>query len=284
MDEQQRKEWLTIGDFGRQTQLSRKALRLYDERGLLVPDHVDPQTGYRYYTQEQTHLARRIRLLRLMEMPLEKMALVLSAWNVDRPAALHQMNSHIRALEKQLEAVQLAARLLRQELMPMQEKPMSFTFTPQEAPSQMIVSIRRNITVPAYHKWVMPAMRQLWDHIKESGAQSAGDPLALYYGPVNEEDDGPVEIGVPFTGSVPPKGEMKIRELPAHKAICVKTYGKYNEYPGVLEMWNALTRFVQEQGLESNWDQDMTTYEIWHEDLTMTLGWPVRNFPNGELK
>ena len=38
---------LSIGEFARLTHLSVKALRHYDDLGLVVPTHVDPTTGYR---------------------------------------------------------------------------------------------------------------------------------------------------------------------------------------------------------------------------------------------
>ena len=155
---------------------------------------------------------------------------------------------------------------------------MSFDFTHQEIPTQMMVSIRRHITVPAYHEWITTALQQLRGHIAAHGLQAAGDPVALYYGPVNEEDNGPVEIGVPITGAVPPRGEMKVREWPAHRAICVQTYGPYNDYPKVLEVWHALGKYVEAQGLASNWEHDLTTYEIWRPDHTMIVCWPVYRF------
>jgi PPM family protein phosphatase len=37
-----------IGEFARRSLLSPKALRLYDELGLLRPSSVDPDTGYRW--------------------------------------------------------------------------------------------------------------------------------------------------------------------------------------------------------------------------------------------
>jgi DNA-binding transcriptional MerR regulator len=39
-----------IGDFSKQSQVSVKALRFYDEVGLLKPTYVDRVTGYRYYS------------------------------------------------------------------------------------------------------------------------------------------------------------------------------------------------------------------------------------------
>jgi DNA-binding transcriptional MerR regulator len=52
------------------TRLSIKALRLYDQLGILAPLHIDPQTGYRYYGVEQLSSARMIRTMRDMDMPL----------------------------------------------------------------------------------------------------------------------------------------------------------------------------------------------------------------------
>lgn len=61
---------IAIGAFSRIKRLSTKALRLYDEMGLLTPARVDPATGYRYYHLEQTTQEEVIRALRAVEMPL----------------------------------------------------------------------------------------------------------------------------------------------------------------------------------------------------------------------
>lgn len=63
-----RQPTLTIGQFARRTGLSPKALRLYDLSGLLPPADVDPVNGYRRYTADQLERARRISLLRQLEM------------------------------------------------------------------------------------------------------------------------------------------------------------------------------------------------------------------------
>ena len=38
-----------IGEVSRATGLSKDTLHFYDKIGLLSPDYVDPQNGYRYY-------------------------------------------------------------------------------------------------------------------------------------------------------------------------------------------------------------------------------------------
>jgi DNA-binding transcriptional MerR regulator len=51
---------LTIGVFARAARLSPKALRLYDELGLLRPAAVDDESGYRLYDPAQVERARLI--------------------------------------------------------------------------------------------------------------------------------------------------------------------------------------------------------------------------------
>jgi PPM family protein phosphatase len=63
-------ELMTSGAFARASGLSRKALRLYDELGLLRPACVDPETGYRFYDPAQLEQARLVAWLRRLAMPL----------------------------------------------------------------------------------------------------------------------------------------------------------------------------------------------------------------------
>ncbi|MBI4943865.1 MAG: MerR family transcriptional regulator [Actinobacteria bacterium] len=67
-------ELLTIGDFARASGLSHKALRLYDDLGLLVPAYVDPASGYRFYGPGQLDRAVLVGSLRRLGMPLARIA------------------------------------------------------------------------------------------------------------------------------------------------------------------------------------------------------------------
>jgi MerR HTH family regulatory protein len=57
---------LKIGEFARVGQVSIATLRYYDQYGLLKPNALDPDTGYRYYSLDQ--LARLNRILALKEL------------------------------------------------------------------------------------------------------------------------------------------------------------------------------------------------------------------------
>ena len=46
---------LKIGEVADFFQISVKAVRIYEKKGIITPAYVDPESGYRYYTPDQLH-------------------------------------------------------------------------------------------------------------------------------------------------------------------------------------------------------------------------------------
>lgn len=88
---------LTIGEFAKASRLSPKALRLYGELGLLAPDRVDPDTGYRYYLPQQLERARLVAWLRRIGMPLARIRDVCA---LDAPAAAREIRAYWDQVEE----------------------------------------------------------------------------------------------------------------------------------------------------------------------------------------
>jgi protein phosphatase len=87
---------LSTGEFARASGLTRKALRLYDELGLLLPAKVDPCTGYRYYAPAQLEQARLVAWLRQLGMPL---AAIRSVIVLPSAAAAVEVAAYLRQVE-----------------------------------------------------------------------------------------------------------------------------------------------------------------------------------------
>jgi protein phosphatase len=94
-------EMLTIGAFARACRLSPKALRLYDELGLLRPARVDPDTGYRYYAVAQLERARLVAWLRRLGMPLARIRRVCA---LDGAGAAREVRAYWAAVEAETAA------------------------------------------------------------------------------------------------------------------------------------------------------------------------------------
>ena len=61
-----------IGDFSKMTGASVKTLRYYDEINLLKPNNIDNFTNYRYYTERELKLFKRIEHLKKLGFTLDE--------------------------------------------------------------------------------------------------------------------------------------------------------------------------------------------------------------------
>lgn len=95
---------MTIGEFARATGLTAKALRLYDELGLLLPAEVDDGNGYRYYGPQQVDAAKLVARLRSAGVPLARIAEIAGAATREEAAA------HLLSYWRQVEADTASAR------------------------------------------------------------------------------------------------------------------------------------------------------------------------------
>jgi DNA-binding transcriptional MerR regulator len=101
---------MPIGIFSRMTGLSHRALRLYADRGLLSPAHVDETSGYRYYDVHSIRAAEMIRLLRQLGVPLSEMRLYIDAAATDRLE--ETLTQQKQRLEQERARLDAAVRLL----------------------------------------------------------------------------------------------------------------------------------------------------------------------------
>jgi DNA-binding transcriptional MerR regulator len=102
MESLENAQLMSIGRFARLTGLTVKALRHYDELGLLPPAAVDPETGYRSYSSAQVGRAESIRLLRRLEVPLDDISMLIATEDpaVVRSVLLdHQRRTALRSAE-----------------------------------------------------------------------------------------------------------------------------------------------------------------------------------------
>jgi DNA-binding transcriptional MerR regulator len=90
-------ERLSIGDLARATGLTVRALRHYQDLGLLVPAGVDPATRYRAYGPEQLERALAIARLRRLGLPLARIHDYLAAAPAEQRRLLEDHRAELDA-------------------------------------------------------------------------------------------------------------------------------------------------------------------------------------------
>lgn len=201
---------MSIGEYASATQLSPKALRLYDEHQLLQPARIDPANGYRYYRSDQVAVGRLIRTLRDMNLPLTDVARVVTGSSMQAELLLSQFAKEVDlryAREKR--AFQTALLLLREGVRtdspPIEER----------ARPALTVAVR---AFRADRRHFFERARTEFDAASSTLAQAdlkiVGTPYCRLIDPLSDED-AQIEILVPVETPIHIGGGVTLRHLPA---------------------------------------------------------------------
>lgn len=96
----------SIGEVSKINEISIDRLRNYDKIGLLPPDYIDPETNYRYYSEEQFRKLRFIKYLRRIGTPLKEIDLILNK-NTDSRRFNDFLDNKIHYIEKEIENLKI---------------------------------------------------------------------------------------------------------------------------------------------------------------------------------
>ena len=108
----------------------------------------------------------------------------------------------------------------------------------RQVPEQRYVSRTKRVLVPDLEPFIADTFREL-------GRDGAGAPgFVLYHGPVNAEEDGPVEVCVPTAD-----GEHR---LPAGEVAFTEIEGEQCAFPQILGAYEAVYRWVKEHGRDAS--------------------------------
>lgn len=77
------KKLFKIGEVARIFNISMGTIRHYEKAGLLKPEYVDEESGYRYYSDRQFEVLNTIRYLRVLDMSLQEIADFLKDRDID---------------------------------------------------------------------------------------------------------------------------------------------------------------------------------------------------------
>jgi len=180
---------MSIGEFARDSRLSAKALRLYDELGLLPPARVDEDSGYRFYKPGQLKQARLIASLRQLQVPLAEIKAILALEPV-------QAAERVRELWAATEAGHTTRRALAAYLIDdlSGKRSVMYEVSAREMPDRSLLCVKRNVAgvdqAWAFGKEFIALLRQ---YQLPQVPGRAGAFFCIYWGEVSEDSDGPME-------------------------------------------------------------------------------------------
>lgn len=267
-------EELSIGRFGRLSGLTIKALRHYDEIGLLVPARVAESSGYRYYTLAQARRAEAIRRLRSLDVPLDEISELLDA---DAPTLRERLAVHRARLEgRVVETRRILDELERlidgkEQLVP--EAQVIPELEIKDVPSRRVAFVRERVHSDDMTKVVPHNIDRVAHSI---GMRHAGSPFCRCPFP-DPEGYLETEIGWPVPDDAQAEPPAEITTYEGTRALVIKHVGPYEDLG---RSYRLMAEAMERQGLVSAGDP-----VEWYEsdpqevpdpkDYVTIIEWPI---------
>ena len=221
------KNRLKIGEFSRLGRVTVRALRHYEEIGLLRPAIIDRETGYRYYAVGQLQKIQSITTLKSLGYSLEE---IRDLWEDDSHfPSIESLEEKIRTCKAELEVLKERERMLR-AVVASQKKLHKMEKVYFESLPAITVASHRTI-IPSYedlgrlcYEVIGPEMARLGCECPEPG----------YCYTIEHGGYKPQDIDIEYCEKVAAKGKdsdiIKFKDIPeVPKAACLKVFGAYDK-------------------------------------------------------
>lgn len=234
-----------IGEFSKLAMVSVRMLRHYDEIGLLIPQKVDEETGYRYYSAQQLAKIGQIQMLRQMGISLQNIGEMIAV--LEQPQEMEQvlqrrksqLEQQRQTVEEQLSLVQSAINRLREE-----QTMNQYHVEKKVFPSMQVAALRK--VIPSYER-----EGDLWEEMYQTLAQEGlmekmpGKccSIAVFYDEKYKEQDVDVEIRSEVTEKFEDCKNVFYKTVPQVTAATVMMNGGYEQ---VGQVYAEIARWLEE--------------------------------------
>lgn len=199
---------MKISAFAKISGVSIKTLRYYDQLGLLKPAHVDEESGYRYYSEEQLLTVKRIAAYKEQGFTLEQLKPFLEE-DIGTDAIKNKLADKMTELQHAMQTLQLQleevnSRMSRLAPSKADDDDPATPARIREVPSQRVASIRDR--VPRSQLCLL--LDEITRYVNAHGEPEVSQLIILWHDGSSENTD--IEVAVPIT-----------RDMPATDRVCV---------------------------------------------------------------
>lgn len=270
---------LTIGEFSSICRVSAKTLRYYAEIGLLLPEEINPENGYRYYSINQLETMLFINRLKAYHFSLEEIKAILeSEESMDEKlyAALHQKKKEISI---QMEAYRNTLEQIDVDMCALKNGKSIISYLEDidvelvEVPQMYLLSIRKMVQEQEFADEYGYCFGKLFAKIEEKKLTASAPPMVLFH----SDEYSPFGLDTEF--AVPIK-EYVTGTRDFSPGLCLKTvvYGSYSQLSSI---YARQIEWAEKEGYENS----NALYEVYvtapsedlqESDLVTEVYYPVK--------
>lgn len=115
---------------------------------------------------------------------------------------------------------------------------------------QPIMSVTCRLKVEQLDSHIRNTLERLYALAEAQGGVVSGPPFGIYHGPINHDDDGPIEVCLPVQGASAGADDIVVRELSGGTVAYVLLNGEQCDFPAVLEGYDTLYDWIRQNGYQ----------------------------------
>lgn len=249
-----------IGMFSKMNLVTVKALRYYDEIGLLKPAHIDDFTGYRYYTSDQLPILHQILNLKQMGFSIEEII------EIQKGLPVHKLlrNRKEQLLASIAESTRKLAQVEHYLNLENGGTMMDYHVIIKELPEVIVASMRRVVASYDDYFKIIPPMGAEMERL---GCVCAVPEYCfnIYHDGEYKEENIDVEVCEAVVEAREESDMVKFRTIAnVPDAACVLHKGPYST---LRNAYGAVLRWMEDNGYEPS-DNPRESYidGIWNKD------------------
>lgn len=246
-----------IGLFAQMNHVSVKALRFYEEQGLLIPRSIDEETGYRYYTLSQMEKLHRILALKEVGFTLEDIK-KLNLTNDEEAFLINKKNEILNKIAN------LTLQLSKIEgYLHKGSSSLAYPIMIKKIPKVLCATLKRRIDGYEDLFTLMPEAGKL---MEEAKCECAIPEYCFtnYLEDEYKEEKILVEVCESIVKKTQEVGDLKFKEFPEVEVASIYHKGPYSSLPKAYE---AILRFIDENGYEIDGNiRENYIDGIWNKD------------------
>lgn len=255
---------LSIGEFSKICRVSAKALRYYAEIGLLLPDEINPENGYRYYSIEQLETMLLINRLKSYNFSLEEIKAILGSKELPDEKLYLALAGKKKEMEKQVQEFEKTLDELNNDLSNLKQGKSMMSYLENidvqlvEVPGMFLLSIRKMVHEHEFAEEYCNCFSKLFKKIAD-GKLTMSPPMVLFH----SAEFSPLGLDTEF--AVPVK-EYVTGTRDFCPGLCLKTilYGSYSDLPSV---YAKQREWAEKEGYECS----NALYEVYVTDPSQVL-------------
>ena len=225
---------LSIGEFSKICQVSTKTLRYYAEIGLILPNEINYENGYRYYSIEQLETMLFIKRLKGYNFSLEEIKIILQSEEFNDEKLYLSLIEKRKEIDKQVHKLNIILEELNNDILNLKQGKSIMSYMENfdvklvEIPNMNILYIRKMVQQHEFPLEYANCFGELLKHIEDNKLTITNPPMALFHSSEYSPFGLDTEFAIPIQEYV--KGTRDF-----NPGLCLKTVlkGGYSDLSSV---------------------------------------------------